>query len=128
MKPLPKISRIIGIEPFKLTLLWNTSEIRALDFAMLFKQWEAEDDNKMAALRDWETFKQVALSENRTLCWPNVQISLTYKGEARTALWNWTRWNCTAKAPWSKKRNRSTLAQCSEKRGKMPGYPKQMLH
>lgn len=85
MKPLPKISRIIGIEPFKLTLLWNTSEIRALDFAMLFKQWEAEDDNKMAALRDWETFKQVALSENRTLCWPNVQISFTYKGEARTS-------------------------------------------
>jgi len=85
MKPLPKISRIIGIEPFKLTLLWNTFEIRALDFAMLFNQWEAEGDNKMAALRDWETFKQVALSENRTLCWPNVQVSFTYKDEARTS-------------------------------------------
>ncbi|MFN0216073.1 MAG: helix-turn-helix domain-containing protein [Saprospiraceae bacterium] len=85
MKPLPKISRIIGVEPFKITLLWNTSEIRLLDFAPLIKQWEAEGDNKMAALRDWETFKQVALSENRTLCWPNVQVSFSYKGEAHTS-------------------------------------------
>lgn len=85
MKPLPKISRIIEIEPFKITLLWNTSEIRILDFAPLFKQWETEGDSKMAALRDWETFKQVALSENRTLCWPNVQVSFSYKGEARTS-------------------------------------------
>jgi DNA-binding XRE family transcriptional regulator len=85
MKPMPKISRIIAVEPFKLILLWNTSEIRSLDFAPLFKQWEAEGDGKMATLRNWETFKQVALSENRTLCWPNVQVSFTFKGEARTS-------------------------------------------
>lgn len=85
MKPLQKISRIIAVEPFKITLLWNTSEIRILDFAPLFKQWEAEDDSKMATLREWETFKQVALSENRTLWWPNVQVSFTFKGETRTS-------------------------------------------
>jgi len=85
MKPLQKISRIIAVEPFKITLLWNTSEIRVLDFAQLCKQWEAEGDSKMAALRDWETFKQVTLSENRTLCWPNVLISFSFKGEARTS-------------------------------------------
>lgn len=84
MKPLKKISRIIAIEPFKITLLWNTSEIRILDFTGLFKQWEAEGDHQMASLRDWDIFKQVALSENRTLCWPNVLVSFTYKGEART--------------------------------------------
>ncbi len=85
MKPLQKISRIIAVEPFKITLLWSTSEIRVLDFAPLFKQWEAEGDGKMTTLRDWETFKQVALSENRTLCWPKVLVSFTFKDEARTA-------------------------------------------
>ena len=84
MNPLQKISRIISVEPFKITSLWSTSEIRLLDFTPLFEQWEAEGDSKMAALRDWETFRQVAISENRTLCWPNVQVSFTYKGEART--------------------------------------------
>lgn len=85
MKPLPKIARILEIEPFKITLLWNTSEIRLSDFAPLFDQWEAEGDSKMAALRDWDTFKQVAVSENRTLCWPNIPVSFTFKGETRTS-------------------------------------------
>lgn len=80
MKPLPKIARIIEVEPFKITLLWSTSEIRELDFAPLFRQWEAEGDTKMAALRDWEVFRQVTLSENRTLCWPNIPVSFTFKG------------------------------------------------
>lgn len=68
MKPLPKIDRIIEVAPFKLTLLWNTSEIRVSDFAPLFEVWEKEGDVKMAALKDWETFKQATLSEDRTLC------------------------------------------------------------
>jgi hypothetical protein len=52
MQPLPKISRIIKVQPFKLTLLWNTSEIRISDFAPLFEVWEKEGDNKMATLKD----------------------------------------------------------------------------
>jgi DNA-binding XRE family transcriptional regulator len=85
MKSLPKIARIIEVEPFKVTLLWNTSEIRVVDFAPLFAQWEAEGDAKMAVLRDWETFSQVALSENRTLSWPNVPVSFAFKSDTRTA-------------------------------------------
>ncbi len=85
MKPLPKIARIVEVMPFKITLLWNTSEIRESDFAPLFGQWEAEGDTQTAALRDWDTFKQVTLSENRTLCWPNVPVSFTFKGETRTS-------------------------------------------
>ena len=84
MKSLPKIARIIKVEPFKITMLWNTSEIRVLDFGPLFDVWEKEGDVKMAALRDWEVFKQVILSENRTLCWPNVAVSFTFKKETRS--------------------------------------------
>jgi DNA-binding XRE family transcriptional regulator len=85
MKSLPKIARIIKIEPFKITTLWNTAEIRVLDFAPLFEVWEKEGDAKMAALRDWETFKQVTLSENRTLCWPNIAVAFTFKRETRSS-------------------------------------------
>ena len=82
---MPKIARIIEVQPFQLTLLWNTSEIRVLDFAPLFEVWEKEGDTKMAVLKDWETFRQVALSENRTLSWPNVPVSFTFKGQTHTA-------------------------------------------
>ena len=85
MKPLPKIARILEVEPFKITLLWNTSETRELDFVPLFGQWEAEGDRKMEALRDRDTFKQVAIFENRTLCWPNVLVPFTFRGETRTS-------------------------------------------
>lgn len=85
MKPLPKITRIIEVQPFQLTLLWNTSEIRVLDFAPLFEVWEREGDAKMAVLKDWKTFRQVTISENRTLSWPNVPVSFMFKGQTRTA-------------------------------------------
>ena len=85
MKSLPKIARIIKIEPFKITMLWNTAEIRVLDFAPLFEVWEKEGDAKMAALQDWEAFKQVTLSENRTLCWPNIAVAFTFKRETRSS-------------------------------------------
>ncbi len=59
MKPLPKIARIIEVKPFKITLLWNTSAIRVVDFVPLFDLWEKEGAVKMAVLEDWETFQQV---------------------------------------------------------------------
>ncbi|MEO6757926.1 MAG: hypothetical protein ABIO24_00625 [Saprospiraceae bacterium] len=85
MKPLPKITRIIEINPFQITLLWNTAEIRSLDFAPLFEQWAAEGDTRMAALQNVEVFPQVTLSEHGSLSWPNVPVAFTFKGETRSA-------------------------------------------
>lgn len=84
MKHLPNIARIIKVEPFKITMLWNTFEVRALDFTPLFEVWAAEGDTKMADLQDWKIFSKVALSENHTLCWPNVLVSFTFNGETRS--------------------------------------------
>ncbi len=39
----------------------------------------------MAVLRELETFQQISLSEKRSLCWPNVPVSFTYKRETRTS-------------------------------------------
>lgn len=85
MKSLPKIARIIQVEPFKITMLWNTSEVRILDFAPLFKIWETNADSNMVKLRDWEIFKKVSLSENHTLCWVNIAVPFTFKGKTNTA-------------------------------------------
>lgn len=83
MKKLPKISRILNVEPFSITLLWSTSEVRSIDFSPLFKQWTAEGDALMLPLQSWDNFKLVAISENKTLYWPNIQTEFIYKGEAR---------------------------------------------
>lgn len=84
MTTLPKIVRIIKIQSFKITLLWSNFEIRLLDFGLLLDQWETEGDTTFAALRDKKAFKSVVLSENHTLCWPNITQSFTYKGKTRT--------------------------------------------
>lgn len=84
MTTLPKIVRILKIQSFKITLLWSNFEVRLLDFAPLLKQWESEGDAHIAALRDKKAFKAVTLSENHTLCWPNIPRSFTYKGITRS--------------------------------------------
>ena len=83
MKKLPKISRILNVEPFSITLLWSTSEVRSVDFLPLFTQWTAEGDTFMLPLMSWDNFKLAAISENKTLYWPNIQTEFVYKGETR---------------------------------------------
>ncbi len=84
MTTLPKIVRIIKIQSFKVTLFWSNFEIRLLDFAPLLDQWETEGDTSFTALRDKEAFKSVVLSENHTLCWPDITQSFTYNGKTST--------------------------------------------
>ena len=71
-QPLPRIAKILTIEPFKITALWTTSEIRQNDFEPLFDQWKQENDARLFPLFQYDTFKQVTISPNRTLQWPNI--------------------------------------------------------
>jgi len=73
---LPRISRILGIEPFIITTLWTTAEIRRNDFTPLFAQWKADDDRQLFPLFDFNIFKQVAVSPTHTLHWPTVPIQV----------------------------------------------------
>lgn len=75
-QPLPRIARIMAIEPFKITALWTTAEIRQNDFEPLFDQWKREDDSRLFPLFDYDTFKQVTVSPTRTLHWPAVPIQV----------------------------------------------------
>ena len=73
---LPRIAKILAIEPFKITALWTTSEIRDIDFVPLFNQWKQENDARFFPLFDFDVFRQAAVSPARTLHWPNVTIQV----------------------------------------------------
>ena len=83
---LPRITRILAVEPFKITALWTTAEVRENDFEPLFTQWKQENDTRLFPLFQYEAFKKVAVSPAHTLCWPTVSIEVNVA-------------NCTLKGP-----------------------------
>lgn len=85
MESLPKIVRILEITPFKITLLWNTAEIRIIDFIPLFEDWERQGDTHITPLKEWDTFKQATISGNGTLAWKNVPVTFSFKGKKHTS-------------------------------------------
>lgn len=74
MSKLPRITEIIKVEPFKVTVRWTTGKIRVIDFEQLFQQWDIQPDEPEAVLFDYETFKYVSVTEEKTLHWVNVPI------------------------------------------------------
>lgn len=73
---LPRITKILAVEPFSVTALWTTGEVRLIDFKPLFAQWKEQTDTRMYPLFNFEIFKQVSLSPTRTLHWPAVLIQV----------------------------------------------------
>ena len=81
---LPRLTKIQKIEPFKVRTLWNNAEIREIDFEPLFQIWTEQKDENLLRLRHFDDFKQVSLSESRTLEWKNLPVSFTFKGQTST--------------------------------------------
>ncbi|MEZ0542155.1 hypothetical protein [Fibrella arboris] len=77
MKGLPRITEIIKIEPFKITVRWTTGEIRVLDFNDLLTSWGVSpaDDSDLSRLFDYATFKLVSIAESKTLQWALILVS-----------------------------------------------------
>ena len=84
MKSLPRINKILKVESFKIQLLWNNSEVREIDFTLFFQKWEKEGNSDLLRLKDIEAFKQVRLSEQRTLEWSNLPTEISYKGNTQS--------------------------------------------
>ncbi len=82
---LPRITKIIQVEPFKILLLWNSSEVREIDFDIFFKKWVTENNQNLLRLENYEDFKQVTLSDEKTLIWHNLSTSFTFKGQTISA-------------------------------------------
>ena len=83
MKSLPRITKILKVEPFKIHLLWNNSEVREIDFTELFLKWQQDGNTDLLRLKDFEAFKQVHLSEQRTLEWTNLPIEVTFQSKTQ---------------------------------------------
>jgi DNA-binding XRE family transcriptional regulator len=82
MKGLPRITKILKIEQFKVLLLWNNAEVREIDFSNLFEKWEQDGNKALLRLKDYAVFKQIRVSEQRTLEWANLPVSVTFKGQS----------------------------------------------
>jgi hypothetical protein len=82
---LPRISKILNVEPFKITALWNNGEIRINDFTKSFERWEKSENAHLLGLTAWEVFKGVTVGESRTLEWTNYPTTFTFDGRTQTA-------------------------------------------
>lgn len=86
MIQLVRISKIINIEPFKITILWNNGEIRVNDFTNFFNIWATSNNTHLLQLTDWEIFKKVSVSAEppRTLEWTSLIQTITWKGDSKS--------------------------------------------
>lgn len=81
MNKLPRITKIVSIEPYKITVIWTTAEIRVIDFEPFFQQWNKNANEHLLALKDWEVFKHVAVSESKTLEWLNHTSVVNFRNK-----------------------------------------------
>ena len=82
---LPRIVKILSVEPFTITTVWTTGEIRTNDFSKSFERWKKTENNHLVGLMPWEVFKGVSVGESRTLEWENYPSTFTFNGKTQTA-------------------------------------------
>jgi hypothetical protein len=79
MNNIPYITQILKIEPFKITCLWNTGEVRVNDFE---EEFVIPDRLEVFyKLKDYDIFKYASVSEEGTLQWVNLQVSMKILGK-----------------------------------------------
>ena len=76
---IPHITQIIKIEPFKVTCLWNTGEVRVNDFEEEFKILDYLAI--FYQLKNYNIFKYASVSEEGTLHWVNLPFKTTFLGK-----------------------------------------------
>jgi hypothetical protein len=66
------IKEILAIDPYKLTLRFDSNEIRQVDLTEKLSDWESKPESKFAALKDPNIFCKVKLDpEFDSLVWEN---------------------------------------------------------
>jgi DNA-binding XRE family transcriptional regulator len=85
MIPIVKISKILSVEPFKITALWNGTEVREIDFVPLLERWVNEQNALFLQLADEEKFRSVFVSETGTLAFSSVKITHLLNGRSYTS-------------------------------------------
>ena len=66
------VKNINKVEPYKLTLLFNTGETKTIDLSQKLKEWAISSDSKFRDLLNPEYFLSVKLNKAlETICWEN---------------------------------------------------------
>jgi hypothetical protein len=76
---IPHITQILKIEPFKITCLWNTGEVRVNDFEEEFSVSNYLD--VFYQLTNYKIFKYASVSEEGTLQWVNLPMKMNILGK-----------------------------------------------
>ena len=79
---LPRIKAILSVEPYAITCLWNTGEVRQIDFRQYLL--DAKPHSPIARLVDKGLFSQVR-TDGRTLYWDNMLIMIDLDGSQHPA-------------------------------------------
>ncbi|MCA6392075.1 MAG: DUF2442 domain-containing protein, partial [Cytophagales bacterium] len=72
---LPRILKIISVDGFKITCIFNNGETRLIDFERLLSKWKPTSGEPTFKLQRKTFFKKVTL-HNQTLCWQNLKVPL----------------------------------------------------
>lgn len=72
---VPRILKIDKVNGFKITCMFNNGEVRLIDFAKLFKEWNISESDAEFPLLNPDEFKKVTL-RNKTLSWENIVVAL----------------------------------------------------
>ena len=66
------IAKLLAVEPFKLTVKFNTGEIRQIDLEAKLNEWGVDPKSKFAQLKDPAYFRTVKLDPDfNSVMWEN---------------------------------------------------------
>lgn len=70
---IPRIKKIISVEPYKIVCLWNTDETRVIDFTAWLSEAKAKPASVLNKLTMPSTFLSVVHDdEQENIVWPNL--------------------------------------------------------
>jgi hypothetical protein len=65
------IQKIINVEEYSVVCLFNTAEVRTIDFKTIIEKYKKINDGLVSKLADINYFKTVSLDSYGTLTWDN---------------------------------------------------------
>jgi len=81
---IPHITRILNVEPFKVTCVWDTGEVQVKDFEDDIARWKSTNYELLLPLSDYENFRHVSVNDTGTLQWENIPVTFTFDGQTHT--------------------------------------------
>ena len=80
------VEEILDVRPYRLTLKFNTGEIRCVDLEATLRAGATSPESAFGRLLDPATFRRVKLDrESRTICWEGLARELQADGTEQPA-------------------------------------------